>query len=123
MEFCVLRRLDLHPTHNLKVVDLHGLVCSAAGAESLHVVGRVNLHRALLYFAVDAHAVVDIVDLHTHTHKVSDWHVRHSPSHPTPSPLFFTTPPHPLSPVLPPDFFPHTYPLSSLDFSFTQHIH
>ena len=55
-------------THDLKVVDLDGLVRTAAGAEPLHVVGRVDLHCTLLHSAIDAHAVVDIVDLHTHTH-------------------------------------------------------
>lgn len=57
----------LDPTHNLKVMDLHGLVRPAAGAESLHVIGCVDLHRTLLHFAIDAHAVVDIVDLNTQT--------------------------------------------------------
>lgn len=74
-------------------MDLHGLVGPTAHAESLHVVGRVDLHCTLLHFAVDAHAVVDIVDLqtHTHTHTVSEWHVRYeSPeSHPTPRPPLF----------------------------------
>lgn len=48
-------------------MDLHGLVRPAAGAEPLHVIGRVNLHCTLLHLSIDAHAVVDIVDLHTHT--------------------------------------------------------
>lgn len=80
------------PTHNLKVVDLHGLVRPAARAESLHVIGRVDLHCALLHFAIDAHAVVDIVDLHTPTHTHTQgfrlackvWESQESP-HPQPS--------------------------------------
>lgn len=50
-------------------MDFHGLVCPAACAEPFHVIIGVNLHCALLHFTIDAHAVVDIVDLHTHTHK------------------------------------------------------
>lgn len=65
----ISRRFGISPdsTHDLKVVDLHGLVRPVAGAEALHVIGRVDLHCALLHLAIDAHAVVDIVNLHTHT--------------------------------------------------------
>lgn len=55
-------------TYDLEVVDLHGLVGAAARAEALHVVSRVDLHRSLLHLPIDAHAVVDIVDLCAQTH-------------------------------------------------------
>lgn len=112
--------ISLDSTHDLKVVDLHGLIRPAAGAEALHVIGRVDLHCPLLHLAIDAHAVVDIVDLHTHKHIVSTWHVWYSVNHPTPGPLFSCAPPHPLSlQSYLHDYFLTRKGVSFQDFSFT----
>lgn len=59
--------LLLFQTYNLEVVDLHCLLISTPSTEPLHVVGGINLHRALLHVTINTHAVVDVVDLpHTH---------------------------------------------------------
>ena len=92
-------------THNLEVVHLHRLVHAAARAEALHVVHRVDLHGALLHFAVDAHAVVHVVHLmdgvdarggvtRLHNHEPDSTHIQHTHTH-TFETMSYFPPPHP----------------------------
>ena len=50
-------------THNVEIVNFHGFLMPASSSETLQIIPGINLHGTFLNFSIDAHAIVNIVDL------------------------------------------------------------